>query len=191
MSSKRGRFQNRNKRHNQYNDNKPRQKREYSVQDQLSEGDVGITEYLSDIEGFSAVIKARFSDFQVNEINLEGTIARLSDLSIPKDFQLKLATCDYKEIIDSPSQFIPEDKWEGMKKLVEMESGEPVLIEADSFDKDARTEVHTCVKNHFGKKIIASTIERDGKKFIEIRKFDKDSKYSYKIFLYLSISSKS
>lgn len=178
MSSKRGHFQNRNRRNNQYNDNKPKQKREYSGQDQLSEEDVGITEYLSNIEGFSAVIKARFSDFQVNEIHLEGTIARLSDLSVPKDFQMKLATCDYKEVIDSPSQFIPDDKWEDMKKLLEIVNAEPVLIEADNFDKNARTEVHTCVKNHFGRKIVASTIERDGKKFIEIRKFDKDSKYS-------------
>lgn len=175
MSPKRSHFKNRNRRNNQYNDNKP--KREYSGQDQVSEVDVGITEYLSDLEGFSAVIKARFSDFQVNEINLDGTVARLSDLNIPKDFQMKLATSDYKEITDSPSKYISQDKWESMKKLVKAETEEPVQIEADNFDKNARTEVHTCVKSHFGRKIVASTIEKDGKKFIEIKKFDKESKF--------------
>lgn len=177
MPPKRDHFKNRNRRNNQYNDNKPRPKREYSGQDQVSEEDVGITEYLSDLEGFSAVIKARFSDFQVNEINLDGTVARLTDLNIPKDFHMKLATSNYKEITDSPCQYIPQDKWESMKKLVEVETGEPIQIEADNFDKNARTEVHTCVKSHFGRKIVASTIEKDGKKYIEIKKFDKESKF--------------
>lgn len=177
MPPKRGYFKNRNRRHNQYNDNKPRPKGEYSGQDQISEEDVGITEYLSDLEGFSAVIKARFSDFQVNEINLEGTVARLTDLGIPKDFQMKMATSNYKEINDSPSQHIPQDKWESMQKLVEAEIGEPVLIEANDFNKHARTDIHTCVKSHFGRKIIASTVEKDGKKYIEVKKFDKDGKF--------------
>lgn len=176
MSSKRGRFSNRNRHHNQHHDNKPRPKREYSSQKQLTETDVGITEYLSDLEGFSAVIKARFSDFQVNEINLEGVVARLTDTSIPKDFHLKQAACDYKDIIETPSILIPQEKWDLMKKLVDNEIEENVLIEASDFDKNGRTEVHTCVKTHFGRKIVASTIEQKGKKFIEIKKFDKASK---------------
>lgn len=176
MYSKRGRFQKRNRQFNPHNDSKNQPRKEYSSQNQLTEVDVGITEFLSDLEGFSAIIKARFSDFQVNEIDLEGNIVKLTDLSIPKDFHMKLATSDYREIIDSPSKHIQQDAWENMKKLVEAKEDDPILIDADNFDKTIRSEVHTCVKSHFGRKIIASTIEKDGKKYIEIRKFDKESK---------------
>jgi hypothetical protein len=57
------------------NANKPR----------LMEKDVGITEYISTHEGFSGIIKQRFSDFHVNEITLEGSIAKLTDLAPPVD----------------------------------------------------------------------------------------------------------
>ena len=42
------------------------------------EGAVGITEYLTPGEGFSAITKQRFTDFIVNEVGLSGHIVRLS-----------------------------------------------------------------------------------------------------------------
>lgn len=177
MSKLGGRFRSKNKHHNAFNDDKKTFAiKEYSHQEQLSETDVGITEFLNDFEGFSAIIKARFSDFQVNEIDLDGNIVKLTDTNFPKDFKTESACCDYKEIIDSPSMYISNDIWNSMKKLVEAESGEPSYIDADNFDKNTRTEVHNCVKSHFGRKLVASTIEKDGKKYIEIRKFNNQSK---------------
>lgn len=58
--------------------------------EQLCEKDVGITEYISVLDGFSGVLKARFSDFQVNEINIDGEIAKLTDTSPPKGFDAGL-----------------------------------------------------------------------------------------------------
>lgn len=176
MPKFKGRFRNKQKYNNQFNDKKPNPIKEYSNQDQLSEVDVGISEFLSDFEGFSAIIKARFSDFQVNEIDLDGNIVKLTDLSFPEDFRVETAGCDYKEIVDSPSEFISNETWNNMKKLVEAESGDPILIDVSGFNKSMRAEVHTCVKDHFGRKLVASTLRKEEKKKIEIRKFNKESK---------------
>ena len=48
-----------------------------------SESDVGITEFREpNLVGFDAILKHRFSDFNVNEIDLDGNIVRLTDLNI-------------------------------------------------------------------------------------------------------------
>lgn len=50
----------------------------------LMEKDIGVTEYVGSTPGFNAVIKSRFSDFQVNEIDLDGNVVKLTDTSLPK-----------------------------------------------------------------------------------------------------------
>lgn len=75
-----------NKHHKEYDgSNKEIYKGKRVQAEQLTESEVGITEYISKLDGFSGVIKARFSDFQVNEIDVEGKTAKLTDTSIPKD----------------------------------------------------------------------------------------------------------
>uniref|UniRef100_A0A8B9JHH0 Pseudouridylate synthase 7 homolog n=1 Tax=Astyanax mexicanus TaxID=7994 RepID=A0A8B9JHH0_ASTMX len=49
----------------------------------LSEVDVGICKFVSEHNGFSGILKERYSDFVVNEISKEGKIVRLDDLSVP------------------------------------------------------------------------------------------------------------
>lgn len=50
-----------------------------------SESDVGITEFRNpEFSGFDAIIKHRFSDFNVNEIDLKGNVVRLTELGIPQ-----------------------------------------------------------------------------------------------------------
>lgn len=49
----------------------------------LMEKDIGVTEYVGTTPGFNAVIKSRFSDFQVNEIDLDGNVVKLTDTSLP------------------------------------------------------------------------------------------------------------
>ena len=51
----------------------------------LMEKDVGITEYISSHEGFGGIIKQRFSDFHVNEITIDGSIVKLTNLEPPVD----------------------------------------------------------------------------------------------------------
>ncbi|MGH0185630.1 UNVERIFIED_CONTAM: hypothetical protein FKN15_018292 [Acipenser sinensis] len=51
----------------------------------LTEKDVGILKFVSKHEGFSGILKERYSDFVVHEISKEGTILHLDDLSVPVD----------------------------------------------------------------------------------------------------------
>eukprot|EP00804_Cyclotella_cryptica_P021050 CCRYP_019377-RA/>CCRYP_019377-RA protein AED:0.01 eAED:0.00 QI:0/0/0/1/1/1/2/0/732 len=44
----------------------------------------GISAYASPHEGFAAVVKARYSDFIVHEVDLHGNVARLGSLEVPE-----------------------------------------------------------------------------------------------------------
>jgi tRNA pseudouridine13 synthase len=48
-----------------------------------TERKLGISEYLTTSVGFSGVVKARYSDFLVHEVGLDGSIARLTNLEVP------------------------------------------------------------------------------------------------------------
>nr|CAH7742870.1 unnamed protein product [Callosobruchus chinensis] len=177
MNHKRGRRKN-------FSNNRNHQMRppkvEFKHLIQLSEKEVGITEYLSCLEGFSAVIKARYSDFQVREINLDGKVAKLTDTSYPEDFCSKTVAIDPKDVDQSPCNHISQDMWAKLKDLVDTDKAEPIKINADDIPKDARNEIHECMKKYFGKKLVVSTInvEEDGtsKKYIEVKKREKGAK---------------
>lgn len=49
----------------------------------LKEDQIGITEYVTPGSGFTGVIKHRISDFQVSEVDLDGVIAKLTDIKPP------------------------------------------------------------------------------------------------------------
>lgn len=53
-----------------------------SAPQMLQERDFGITEYLTSTEGFNAIIKQRYSDFIVNEIDSHGDVVHLTDVSV-------------------------------------------------------------------------------------------------------------
>lgn len=50
----------------------------------LLETEVGISQFVGTTPGFSGVIKARFSDFHVNEIDIDGNEVKLTDVTLPK-----------------------------------------------------------------------------------------------------------
>jgi len=49
------------------------------------EATVGITAYVSVTKPFTGALKQRFTDFQVNEVDLDGRVANLVDLSVPPE----------------------------------------------------------------------------------------------------------
>ncbi|CAH0546724.1 unnamed protein product [Brassicogethes aeneus] len=153
-----------------HNDNRGGGKKEYRHVDQLTEKEVGITEYLSDLDGFTGILKARFSDFQVNEIDLEGNVAKLTNTDIPKDFHPKVENVNYKEVVESPHEKISKETWEEIKNIMDNPEKTLVKIGADELTKEERKSIHACMKTHFGQKIIASTLNKDDKKFLEFRR---------------------
>lgn len=186
---KQNRFNQRNRgrggHRNQFQRNGP--KKERSQAEQLKEEEVGISEYINEHPGFTGIIKARFSDFHVNEINLEGNVAKLTDTSVPH-FEDEGACCRFHlnslshhftvddGVEDRPS-LVPEEVWQKIKELSECEQSEKIIeLDVTTFSKDERGIVHQAIKHCFDKKIVANTITKEDKKFLEFKRFNKKSK---------------
>ncbi|XP_034735894.1 pseudouridylate synthase 7 homolog isoform X1 [Etheostoma cragini] len=128
----------------------------------LTELDVGILKYVSDHKGFSGILKERYSDFVVHEINKQGKILHLDDLSIPAEAE---------EVSEAQSQ--PEDSdvltEEQKKQLGELQhfknKEDNVSIEVIDDTKEKRTLVHKAIKTHFAG-LETKTEEKEGRKFI-------------------------
>ncbi|GJQ67294.1 hypothetical protein Trydic_g8195 [Trypoxylus dichotomus] len=150
--------------------------------EQLTEQDVGITEYISQLKGFSGILKARFSDFQVNEINSDGEVAYFTDNNIPEGFNLDSPNKDIVIPKETPSDDIPQHIWDEILAVV-IDGTQDKEIELDStdFDKEKRGNIHRIVKDILQKKVVASTITRDDKKYITFKKYNKEDKVDNRI----------
>ncbi|XP_068132359.1 pseudouridylate synthase 7 homolog [Hyperolius riggenbachi] len=123
----------------------------------LTEADVGITKFVSVHEGFSGILKERYSDFVVNEIGKDGKIIHLDDLSIPADDE-----DPSKEIF---SILTAEDK-KSLEELQLFKNKEgSVAIEVIEDSKEKRTIIHQAIKGLFPG-LETKTEDRDGKKYI-------------------------
>uniref|UniRef100_A0A8C4HY22 TRUD domain-containing protein n=1 Tax=Dicentrarchus labrax TaxID=13489 RepID=A0A8C4HY22_DICLA len=116
----------------------------------LTELDVGILKYVSDHKGFSGILKERYSDFVVHEINKQGKIVHLDDLSIPAE----------------ESDVLTEEQKKQLGELQLFKNKEDnVSIEVMDDTKEKRTLVHKAIKTQFPG-LETKTEERDGRKFI-------------------------
>lgn len=174
-----------NKRHNRFKrdtDRAPFNKRPYTPRPKhnphyktLSEKEVGITEYVSDLTGFSAVIKARYSDFHVNEIDLSGNVAKLTNLAVPA---LEAEEVE-EDKVERPQGLITEETWDRITAIAESneDTAETVEIDVTGLSKEDRTTIHKTVSKAFPKRIVASTVTKDdAKKFVQLRQYQKHLK---------------
>lgn len=125
----------------------------FEVGERLKEVDLGITEYVSDCEGFAGTMKEKFTDFHVHEITCAGTIAKLTDLSIPEE---------PKKDLEALRKKISPDNWEKIQHIAN--DSNAVEIDVTNLDKDQRKAIHEIVKTLTS--VQSSTKDRDGKKFI-------------------------
>ncbi|KAF5296932.1 hypothetical protein FQR65_LT10083 [Abscondita terminalis] len=172
-------YRGRNKRHDNYKRDRPRDRqRNFNKTDSnrqfhqqsFTEKEVGITEYITDLEGFSGIIKARYSDFQVNEINNSGEIAKLTDLCSPADFNVSSTNV---EVIEDAT-LLPDDTWAKIKELSTNEKAEPFEIDAETFTKEHRTKIYECIRSIYGKAIVVQTQTKDEKKVMHFKKYTSD-----------------
>ncbi|GBM52146.1 Pseudouridylate synthase 7 [Araneus ventricosus] len=141
----------------------------FSVQNEksfkrASEQDVGITEYLSDLPEFKAIMKERYSDFIVNEIDTEGNVVRLTNLEKPKNPESDLK-------VDG---LLDDATVKGIEELISDERSE-VEINVTEKDKDTRKEIHVAIRKMFNG-VESSTEDRGPEKFILVKKFTKQKK---------------
>ncbi|XP_014670043.1 PREDICTED: pseudouridylate synthase 7 homolog [Priapulus caudatus] len=126
------------------------------------EVDVGITEYVGRHQGFFGVVKQRYSDFVVNEVDTSEQVLRLNDVSKPECAStVRMKTKSTEGILSE----------EDLKKLDGLEAdGVPVTLNVvDAENKAIRTKVHNVISQLY-MSFDSETIEKDGKKVIVVSK---------------------
>lgn len=135
----------------------------------VKEDDVGILCYISDLPGCHGVIKQRYSDFIVNEIDENGKVVELTNLEVD------IPTEEIKE--EQKDAFsLPEDTLNLLKELSSAEKNTPsskdpppcVNIEVTD-DKELRTKYHQAIKCKFPG-LETSTVTVEGAKVIKVVK---------------------
>lgn len=137
----------------------------------LTEEEIGVNQYISDHQGFSAIIKNRFSDFQVSEINEAGEVAKLTCIKPP---------VQEKEVIDEDEEFLlskynlellPMETWDQINTLAVKDTTNVVEIDVTGMSKEHRTKIHEAVKKAFGEAVVGSTVTKEDKKFVKFEKY--------------------
>lgn len=137
----------------------------------LKECDVGITEFVSKTEGFTGVLKARFSDFHVNEIDPDGNIIVLTDQTAPKPAPDGLGTVKLHKTKKDLEAVLTDEVWTKIDNLLKnADMTASIDIDVTDLEKDKRTLVHKTLKEIYGNKIISTTDTIDDKKFISCSK---------------------
>ena len=146
--------------------------REEMARRRVSECDVGITEYVcAEIPGFSGVIKDRFNDFLVNEINEDGVVVHLFNTQAPDD-ELPTAQSSHSDgerdvkLLDAllaGFDSIATVQKELVREIVELSRSKNVksrvLLPTTGLKKEDRREIHAFFKNSFGSKLATETTD--------------------------------
>ena len=160
-----------------------RKEEQHVAYDDILEKELGITEYMSpNAQGFSAVVKARYADFLVHEVRLDGVIARLTSRDIPdinKRPALEVEAATPVSSIEG-AMLLSEEQWNSLQaQLAEMindtECAQNVvaLLKAhnekkphdDKFvmlpalDKAQRTSIHNWIRGSLNQCARADTLK--------------------------------
>jgi len=150
---------------------------------QSTEVQLGILEYLNpNNPGFpGAVIKQRYSDFNVTEIDKTGQVVRLDSSAIPNETPVDMRgeeAFHYTSLTESQKKVFSELQFNKAKILNnEEDTGDTLEIDVTDRDKNERREIHTVLKRF--DKIDSNTLEKDNKKLI-VAKPKKDNKGGYR-----------
>ncbi|KAF8927357.1 pseudouridine synthase [Dissophora ornata] len=141
---------------------------------------VGIRTFVDPaIPGFSAIIKQRYSDFIVNEVDQENNTVRLTSYDVPipdaEAEKSRQERAQAKEEAEQVNKEMPdEDKLKELAPLLgdDVEVLEQIKKMLDSYgndlefvnlkpveDKAKRTEIHKLVKERFSGRMISETVE--------------------------------
>ncbi|KAI8040523.1 hypothetical protein M5D96_006466 [Drosophila gunungcola] len=127
----------------------------------LRENQVGITEFTNpEAPGFTGILKSRFSDFHVNEIDSTGKVLELNDLSVPKVAIVAVAEKELDNWRQELEAVIGPEDWQDIANLAEAKHDpkldQKVEIDVTSLDKEQRTQVHQLVKQLYKGKLLST-----------------------------------
>lgn len=173
----------------------------FRSEDDETERKLGISEYMTAGKGFSAVMKARYADFLVHEVGLDGKTAKLTDIQVPASSNRSESENTAKVEAnrdDKPSGRKPYD-WPALQsQLIDMIKDESVAenlvrvlqthnekkereekyVTMPAMEKDQRRSVHEWVRNSLP---CARSDNADGRIRIWHCKFEKEMS-NYKTF---------
>lgn len=104
-----------------------------------TEQEVGILEYVSCHEGFSGTLKQRYSDFIVNERDLEGRTIHLTNTALPAEF--------IREKLENA--VISAEALQKLEDLVKSDDKTVKIVVKIEDDKEKRTLVHREIREKF------------------------------------------
>lgn len=104
-----------------------------------TEQEVGILEYISRHEGFSGTLKQRYSDFIVNERDLEGRTVHLTNTALPAEF--------IREKLESA--VLAAEALQKLEDLVKSDDKTVKVVVEIEDDKEKRTLVHREIREKF------------------------------------------
>ena len=130
------------------------------------ESELGITEYVHQGEGFSAIVKQRYSDFQVHEIDMLGNVVHLTDQTLP----VKLVEDD--SLTEEQIKSLSKEEWDSIENLVQDTAAEGTVVEFDvtSKSKEERNIIHKAIRKKFKGITSDSAPTLDGKTVMKVRK---------------------
>lgn len=132
------------------------------------ESDVGISEYVSKGAGFSAILKQRYSDFQVHEIDMNGTVIHLTDQSIV-DYVSPPPSVDLAE----QHNLLTAEQWKNIEDMVN--NGDPKQVEIDVTEKskEERQNIHKILRTKYeDEDVTSNSAPVDGKTIMKIFKME-------------------
>nr|XP_037280612.1 LOW QUALITY PROTEIN: pseudouridylate synthase 7 homolog [Rhipicephalus microplus] len=104
------------------------------------EEEVGITEFVGEHKGFNGVLKQRYSDFLVNEIDPSGCVVRLETLEPPPEPKPDTSWADDN---------VSTEAKEHLELLADGQRTEPVVIPVAGLSKEQRGQVHVWIRAHW------------------------------------------
>uniref|UniRef100_A0A0B7AA66 TRUD domain-containing protein n=1 Tax=Arion vulgaris TaxID=1028688 RepID=A0A0B7AA66_9EUPU len=134
-------------------------------QSPLTETQAGITEYLGSHKGFSAVIKQRYSDFIVNEIDMLGNVVQLTQMELSECLDKSNTECEQEGEITS--DIISKEDIAKLENLIKSGDKNTIVNIIAPQDKDARTKIHLAIKKKYPQ-AETKTADVDGQKMIQV-----------------------
>ncbi|KAF6175045.1 hypothetical protein GIB67_039593 [Kingdonia uniflora] len=134
----------------------------------LDESDVGISCYISKLPGFRGILKQRYSDFIVNEVDLDGNVCRLTCLDAPIENGEEIKEEKQQKVTHEPEielfrSLAGDANADSLKELIEqvtsgaVDDALPIVLSPDT-DKPHRTAVHNFIKEKF-KFLVTDTVD--------------------------------
>ncbi|KAL7120130.1 hypothetical protein ACP275_02G104600 [Erythranthe tilingii] len=135
------------------------------------ESDVGILCYISPLPGFRGILKQRYSDFIVNEVDMDGNVVHLTSLEAPpsevagekKEKVSDQLEKDYAPEIESFRTLVGDSDAEKLKIFIDqissgVKTNDESIVLSPSSDKTHRTAVHNFFKERL-KFLVTDTVD--------------------------------